>query len=272
MDTNSSSTNSSSTNSTSGGFEGGVPPKPTNAFDTWVAAAILIATVVAVVLGGLYVWMTNKGSKVKLTLSALAAGSSSTFEPPAERGQYIDARPKLDPRDPNDLEQLRQLLMKRAIKAIPIVLSLQNEGNSIERLYRRGMLTDDMHFKVHSLKEFVDQEFQDVQYEAEDLLEGWGEHIWPQAMQFYNLIQKQAGLTQPKDVDDDDDGTGKKKKKRAKPSAEKKAMSKEEKILMSAAAEGVPVEVIRAREAEKLARELLAEEEQESKKAGAKRQ
>lgn len=270
MDANST-TNSSSTNSTNG-FESAVPSKPANAFDTWVAATILIATAVAVVLGGLYVWMTNKGSKVKLTLSALAAGSSSTFEPPAERATYIEARPKLDPRDPNDLEQLRQLLMKRAIKAIPIVLSLQNEGNSIERLYRRGMLTDDMHFKVHSLKEFVDQEFQDVQYEAEDLLEGWGEHIWPQAMQFYNLIQKQAGLTQPKEVDDDDDGTGKKKKKRAKPSAEKKAMTKEEKILMSAAAEGVPVEVIRAREAEKLARELVAAEEQESKKGGAKRQ
>ena len=77
----------------------------------------------------------------------------------------------MDPTKPADLEELRKLLMRRAIKAIPIVLSLQNEGNSIERLYKRGMLTDDMHFKVKDLKAFVDQEFQDVQYEADDLLE-----------------------------------------------------------------------------------------------------
>jgi len=45
-------------------------------------------------------------------------------------------------------ENLRKLLIRRAIASIPIVLSLQNEGNSIERLYKRGMLTDDMHYKV----------------------------------------------------------------------------------------------------------------------------
>ena len=77
--------------------------------------------------------------------------------------------------------------MKRAIHAIPILLNLQNEGNSIDRLYKRGMLTDDMHFKVKELKAFVDQEFQEVQVEAEDLVEGWGQHIWPQAMQFHQV-------------------------------------------------------------------------------------
>lgn len=77
--------------------------------------------------------------------------------------------------------------MRRAIRAIPILLSLQNEGNSIERLYKRGMLTDDMHFKVKNLKAFVDQEFQDVQFEADDLVEGWSQHIWPQAMQFHTV-------------------------------------------------------------------------------------
>ena len=96
---------------------------------------------------------------------------SSGFEPPIERANYLAAKEKLDPSKPADLEELRKLLMRRAIKAIPIVVSLQNEGNSIERLYKRGMLTDDMHFKVKDLKAFVDQEFQDVQYEADDLLE-----------------------------------------------------------------------------------------------------
>jgi hypothetical protein len=82
--------------------------------------------------------------------------------------------------------------MKRAIKTIPIVLSLQNEGSSIERLYKKGMLTDDMHFKVKEIKNFVDVEFQEIQNEAEELLEGWGQMVWPQAMQFYQMVQNQA--------------------------------------------------------------------------------
>ena len=77
--------------------------------------------------------------------------------------------------------------MRRAVKAIPILLSLQNEGNSIERLYKRGMLTDDMHFKVKDVKSFVDQEFQEVQQEAEELMEGWSHRIWPEAMQFHTV-------------------------------------------------------------------------------------
>jgi hypothetical protein len=45
--------------------------------------------------------------------------------------------------------------MRRAISAIPMILSLQNEGNAIERLYKKGMLTDDMHFRVTILKNCI---------------------------------------------------------------------------------------------------------------------
>ena len=100
-----------------------------------------------------------------------------------EREAYIEAKEKSD----TSVDDLKKLLMKRAIKTIPILLSLQNEGSSIERLYKKGMLTDDMHFKVKELKAFVDQEFQDVQFEADELLEGWGQNIWPQAMQFHQV-------------------------------------------------------------------------------------
>lgn len=91
-----------------------------------------------------------------------------------------------------DLDELKKLLMRRAIQTIPILLSHQNEGSSIDRLYKRGMLTDDMHFKVKELKAFVDKEFQDIQFEADDLLEGWGQHIWPQAMQFHQVLHSFA--------------------------------------------------------------------------------
>ena len=109
-----------------------------------------------------------------------------------ERDEYIAAKEKLDVTKVSDLDELKKLLMRRAIQTIPLLLSLQNEGSSIDRLYKKGMLTDDMHFKVKELKAFVDKEFQDIQFEADDLMEGWGQHIWPQAMQFHQMIQKQA--------------------------------------------------------------------------------
>jgi hypothetical protein len=94
--------------------------------------------------------------------------------------------------------------MRRALQAIPIILSLQNEGNSIERLYKKGMLTDDMHFKVKQLKDFVDEEFNQVKEEADELMEGWGEHIWPQAMQFYQMLQKQNATAKGGDDEDEE--------------------------------------------------------------------
>lgn len=127
-----------------------------------------------------------------------------------------------------------------------------------------------MHFKVKDLKAFVDQEFQDVQFEAEDLLEGWREHIWPQAMQFHGMIQRQAGV-KTDDEEDDDKQADKKKKKSISSDASKKAaiqkapMSKDE-VESTAVAEGVSPEVIRAREAEKMAKQLMDEETKEQKK------
>lgn len=82
--------------------------------------------------------------------------------------------------------------MRRTLKTIPFVLQLQSEGSSIERLYKKGMLTDNMHFKVKELKSFIDEEFQEIQFEAESLVQGWGQIIWPQAMQFHQMILKQT--------------------------------------------------------------------------------
>jgi hypothetical protein len=120
----------------------------------------------------------------------LCSSNAEAFSPPPERQAYIEAKEKLDLSQQPQLDELKKLLMKRAMKTIPIVLSLQNEGSSIERLYKKGMLTDDMHFKVKELKSFVDVEFQEIQSEAEELMEGWGNAIWPQAMQFYQVSVK----------------------------------------------------------------------------------
>lgn len=113
--------------------------------------------------------------------------SPSGFTPPAERTNYIEAKEKADLSKPEDVDRLKKLLMYRAIRTIPILLSLQNDGHSIERLYKKGMLTDDMHFMIKEQKAFVEQEIQDVQQEANELIDTWGDMIWQQAMQFHNV-------------------------------------------------------------------------------------
>jgi hypothetical protein len=99
----------------------------------------------------------------------------------------VKAKQQLDTTNAEQADQLKKLLMRRAISAIPMILQLQNEGHSIDRLYKKGMLTDEMHYRVKELKAFVEQEFQDVQLEADEMLEGWSQQIWPQAMQFHKV-------------------------------------------------------------------------------------
>lgn len=149
--------------------------------DTFLAIFILVAAVVAVLVVGIYIRNRNFFN------SGDSSWKQTSFSPPPERDVYIEAKKRLDPSKISELDELKKLLMKRAINTIPILLKLQNEGSSIERLYKRGMLTDDMHFQVKELKAFVDQEFQDVQFEADELVEGWSQSVWPQAMQFHQV-------------------------------------------------------------------------------------
>ena len=193
-------------------FAPNVPKKD----DGILAVVILISAIIVVVGVVVYLWRSKKlfpstdnrsvckilitghnyfiGSARKLKFVTflslkLCSWKQNSFSPPPERAAYLAGKEKLDVTKVSDLDELKKLLMRRAIQTIPILLSLQNEGSSIERLYKRGMLTDDMHFKVKELKAFVDQEFQDVQFEADDLVEGWAQHIWPQAMQFHQVCE-----------------------------------------------------------------------------------
>ena len=65
--------------------------------------------------------------------------------------------------------KLKKLLMRRASAAIP----LRSEGSSIERLYKKGLLTDEIKDSVKDLKTFIDKDFEEVQGEADELSEGW---------------------------------------------------------------------------------------------------
>lgn len=77
--------------------------------------------------------------------------------------------------------------MRRTIASIPMIQSMQSEGASIERLYKKGILTDDMHYRMNEVKAFLDVEFQEVQTEADFLVPGWGQRIWQEGVQYYQV-------------------------------------------------------------------------------------
>lgn len=116
-----------------------------------------------------------------------SGNQGGVFTPPPGRAKFQEARAALDPSNINDLDKLKKLLMRRALENIPNLISLQNEGNAIDRLYKRGMLTDDVHFRIQGMKTFFDDEFQQVQQDADELVPGWAQSIWPQAMQYYKV-------------------------------------------------------------------------------------
>ena len=61
-----------------------------------------------------------------------------------ERIAYYEAKSKLDLNNPETANELKKLLMRRAMFTIPMIITLQQSGGSVQNLYQRGMLTDDV--------------------------------------------------------------------------------------------------------------------------------
>lgn len=247
-----------------GGGMGQEMPKPdTN--DGGLAIVIIIGVVVLLLVVAYYLWKfrSHFGFEDK-------SWKTKSFQVPVERAQYIEAKKTYNPADADSREEIKKLLMRRAMMAIPMVLSLQNEGNAIERLYKKGMLTDDMHFRVKELKAFVEQEFQEVQAEAEEFLEGWSAHIWPQAMQFHTMVKKH--VVQEGDEEDEEEkgreveestgGGGSVETSKVTAEKKKAAVKSAKEIAMQQQLKDKTPEQV----AEIMAAQLLKEEEQASNK------
>jgi Preprotein translocase subunit Sec66 len=121
---------------------------------------------------------------VVLGLTSFQAGG---FELPPERKEYIDAKATLDPNDPKTKPELIKKLMQRAVKSYPLMHALQTEAQSIDRLYRRGMLTDDIHSRTKQFNDFIKDEVEGVRQEAEELMPNFGATIWQDAGRFYGV-------------------------------------------------------------------------------------
>eukprot|EP01038_Epipyxis_sp_PR26KG_P011888 gene11888-15906_t len=247
------------------GASSGTESLPSKPDDTFLATCILIGAVVIVLIAGIYLWRNKK----------IFGGSDGSwkhiaFTPPPEREAFIEAKKTFDSSKLADIEKMRKLLMRRALHTIPLLLQLQNEGHSIERLYKKGMLTDDMHFQLKEMKAFVDQEFQDVQFEADELVEGWGQQIWREAMRYHQLVEKQSEIKQ----DEIKQAESEKKKAAADKKKAKKTSSKplsngalpDAKSNEPVTESEIELENRKALEAERMAQQLLEEEELEKKK------
>lgn len=81
------------------------------------------------------------------------------FTPPPARAQYLEARQSSSPSDPAAVENLKKLLMARAVQTVPIIIAVETEGNAVQRLYRKGMLTDDSHERVRVRTHVLDRCF-----------------------------------------------------------------------------------------------------------------
>jgi uncharacterized membrane protein len=100
----------------------------------------------AAVVGAYFVWINrSKFGFGEKGFKLLA------FTPPPARAQYLEARQSSNPSDPQAAENLKKLLMARAVQTVPIIIAVETEGNAVQRLYRKGMLTDDSHERVCSL-------------------------------------------------------------------------------------------------------------------------
>lgn len=153
--------------------------------DDGVAALILLVVILCcTAIFGAYVW---KNKAKLLGIKDRPINSSAKFVPPPNAEKYEAAKMKLDLNKPEEYEELKKMLMHRAMSTIPFILSLQNDGQAIESLYKKGILTDEMHDRVHDVKTFCDAEYLAVKHEADDFKEGWGEEIWPQAMHFHRM-------------------------------------------------------------------------------------
>lgn len=57
-----------------------------------------------------------------------------------------------------DVKQLSKLLMHRAVATIPLYHKVHSEFGSTERLYKKGMLTEEVYNRLKRLNDYVNSE------------------------------------------------------------------------------------------------------------------
>lgn len=85
---------------------------------------------------------------------------------------------------------LAQALMKRCIADIPIVQHIQRESPGMNKLYSQSMCSVRQWKSYQAAEAMVSAEVEEVRAEADEVEPGWSQVIWRQAMQYHNMLKQ----------------------------------------------------------------------------------
>jgi len=84
---------------------------------------------------------------------------------------------------------LAQALMKRCIADIPLVTHIQKESAGMNKLYSQSMCSVKQWKTYQAAEQLVSSEVEEVRAEADEIEPGWSQAIWRQAMQYHNMLK-----------------------------------------------------------------------------------
>ncbi|KAL7521641.1 hypothetical protein ACHAWX_006314 [Stephanocyclus meneghinianus] len=150
---------------------------------------------------------------------------------------------------------LAQALMKRCMADIPIVTHIQRESAGMNKLYSQSMCSVKQWKSYQAAEALVSAEVEEVRAEADEVEPGWSQVIWRQAMQYHTMMkQKEEQAKQAHQQAQQAQHQAILEQQRA-AQAERAKIEKEKAAIQA--------EKDRIAQAEKVAAELLKQEERE---------
>lgn len=228
------------------------PITPTKSFDTtamMIGAGVLVVVVVALMVYRM--WGSESSSSPLDEMD-----EDYNIELPPESAAYDELR-----KDTDDEVALKKALLKRAVAMLPIHEFIENEEKRLQGLYRKSMVNARTMQSFQNAATLVTEEMTSIVEEAKSFEEEWGERIWAEAQFLFHsaaahIRNQRMSQMQMKQQED----------------ALKKAKKEEKRI----AEEAKQKEERQKRDAEKLAAELIRDEQKEKqgltqrKKSGGK--
>lgn len=136
---------------------------------------------------------------------------------------------------------MAQALMKRAMADLPLVMHIQKESAGMTKLYSKSMCSVKQWRSYQAAEQLVSNEVNEVKMEADEIDPGWSEAVWRQATHYHNMLKKKHEMDAQ--------------------AAQEKARSLENQTKPKPIEEAKDKEL----EAQRLAEELIKEEEKQDK-------
>ncbi|CAM9753397.1 unnamed protein product [Chrysoparadoxa australica] len=152
------------------------------AFPWLLVGSVILLTVLAMIVYQKYLRDMIWG-KPDAFYEALGAGKLTRYQLHPNTAQY---KKFIAEYDGDDLDQVKRALFQRALCNLQLVFHMQKEAQGMGSLYKRGMIGEAVWRNFKSMEEMVKQEMDEVRYEADRVLPGWGQAIWMQAAEAAN--------------------------------------------------------------------------------------